>query len=281
MNMTEDLGRWIGISTLALQDMPLSVAIERAAEAGFQVFELVPRLYGGPEHLRGQARRDLRSQLARFDSVTVHSSGPSLPDGRRVNIASPDGECRRQSVEHYLGHVRLALELGAEVVTLHPGRGLGGYPPSQVRAANLAFAERAIDEAGDEDLRMGYEYFDLELTREIGHGNFGLLFDVGHAALERESDITRGILKSMEELFPHILQFHVHGVRFLEEGGKQDHLPLRANDVIDYAQVIQAMKIQRFAGPVVFEIENSDKIENLSNSVLGRSELLDLWREAK
>ena len=105
--------------------------------------------------------------------------------------------------------------------------------------------------------------------------------NVGHAALERESDITPGILRSIEDLFPHILQFHVHGVRLLEGGGKQDHLPLHANDVIDYGQVIQAMKSLGFTGPVVLEIENSDKIENLRNSVLGRNELLRLWQEAE
>lgn len=280
MNIIDDFGRQVGISTLALQDMPLAQAIERAFGGGFRVFELVPRLYGGPERFDAQARRTLRAELARFDRVTVHTSGPSLPDGRKVNIASPDSSCRRESFEHYLEHIRLALDLGAEAATLHPGRSEEGTSSAQVRAANLAFARRAIEEAGEEDLRMGYEYFDLELTREIGHPRFGLLFDVGHAALALERDITPGILEWMEELFPHIVQFHVHGVRLLEGGDKQDHLPLHANNAIDYAQVIQAMKEQGFAGPVVFEIENSDKVENLGNSILGREELLSIWESS-
>jgi len=261
--------------------MPLAQAIERAFEGGFQLFELVPRLYGGPERFDEQARRNLRAELARFQRVTVHTSGPTLPDGRRVNIASPDGTIRRKSAEHYLGHIRLALDLDAEAVTLHPGRSEGDTSPAQARQANLAFARMAIEEAGDSDLQMGYEYFDLELTREIGHPRFGLLFDVGHAALALESDITPGILEWMEKLFPHIVQFHVHGVRLLEGGGKQDHLPLQANEAIDYAQVVQAMEAQGFAGPVVFEIENADKHENLRNSILGREELLGMWGGAE
>jgi sugar phosphate isomerase/epimerase len=118
----------------------------------------------------------------------------------------------------------------------------------------------------------------LELTRAIAHSQFGLLFDVGHAALALEGDITVGILVWMEELFPLIVEFHVHGVRLLEGGGKQDHLPLQANNAIDYRPVIEAMKMQGFAGPVVFEIENSDRLENLKNSILGREELLGIWR---
>ena len=79
MHSTRDFGRLVGISTLALQDMPLAEAIERAFGGGFRVFELVPRLYGGPERVGEQARRDLRAQLACFERVTVHSSGPILP----------------------------------------------------------------------------------------------------------------------------------------------------------------------------------------------------------
>jgi len=282
MNEPHDFGRQVGISTLSLRDTPLAQAIKCASEGGFRVFELVPHLYGGPERFDEHARKDLKAELTCFERVTVHSSGPILPDGSRVNIASSDSSCRLQSVEHYLAHVRLALDLGAEVVTLHPGRSEGEASPAQAQEANLVFARMAIEEAGDEDLQMGYEYFDLELTREIGHPRFGILFDIGHAALQLETDITSGILVWLEELFPYIVQFHVHGVRLLEGGRKQDHLPLQANNAgfrsaIAYAQVIQAMKRQCFAGPVVFEIENSDKHENLRNSMLGREELLAMW----
>lgn len=277
MNDTGGFGRQVGISTLALRGMPLAQAIECAFQGGFRVFELVPRLYGGPERLNERVWRDLKEELAPFERVTVHSSGPALADRGRVNIASSDGSCRRQSVEHYLAHVRLALDLGAEVVTWHPGHSEGGAPPAEVREANLAFALRAMEEAGDEGLQMGYECFDLELTREIGHPRFGLLFDIGHAALRLETDITPGILRWMGQLFPHIIQFHVHGVRLSGGGPKQDHLPLEANNAIDYAQVIQAMKRQCFAGPVVFEIENSDNQQNLRNSILGREEFLSIW----
>jgi sugar phosphate isomerase/epimerase len=277
MNEADSFHRQIGISTLALKDMPLAEGIRRAFEGGFRVFELVPRLYGGPERFDAQARRDLKDQLACFETLTVHTSGPTLPDGSRVNLAAREPSRRRQSVEHYLAHLRLALDLGARIATWHPGYSEAEASPAQVREANRTFAQTAIAEAGDGDLQMGYETFDLELTREIDHSRFGLLFDIGHAALALEEDITLGILEWMEALSPYIVQFHVHGVRMLEGGRKQDHLPLQANDAIDYARVMRAMRGHGFGGPVVFEIENADKYENLGNSILGREELLSLW----
>ena len=42
--------------------------------------------------------------------VTVHTSGARLQDGRGANIASSDTSYRRESVEHYLEHIRLALD---------------------------------------------------------------------------------------------------------------------------------------------------------------------------
>ena len=277
--MSSDLERQIGISTLALRGMPLAEAITSASEGGFRVFELVPHLYGGPGRFDQRARRGLKEELARFETVTVHSSGPTLPDGRRVNIASSDHSCRLQSVEHYLEHIRLALDLGSKLVTLHPGRSDGATPLAQVREANLSFARTALEEAGGTDLRMGYEFFDADLIKEIGHPQFGILFDIGHAALQLEEEFTTGILDLMEELLSHIVQFHVHGVRLLEGGHKEDHLPLHANNTIGYTRVVQAIKDYCFAGPVIFEIEKSDRYENLKHSIWGRKELLAMWEK--
>jgi len=160
---------------------------------------------------------------------------------------------------------------------LHPGYGDGGAATAQVREANLNFARIALEESRKANLRMGYECFDLALIREISHPRFGFLFDIGHAALRLETAITLGILRWMEELLPYIVQFHVHGVRLLERGCKEDHLSLHANNAIDYAQIVQAMKSYSFAGPVILEIENSDQYENLKNSISGREELLAMW----
>jgi sugar phosphate isomerase/epimerase len=274
-----DIGHMIGISTLPLRGMPLERAIDVVYEEGFQVFELVPHLYGGPERFDQSMRRNLRDRLSCFETVTVHSSGAKLREGRRVNIASSQASYRRESIEHYLEHVQLALDLGAKVATFHPGYGDEKASPADVREAHRIFAQTASERAKDSNLQMGYEYFDVELTKDIGQPQFGILFDIGHAALQSEGDLNAGILQLMQETFPFIVQFHVHGVHVSGQGNKRDHQPFQANNGVDYARVLRAIKEQGFRGPLVFEIGVAEQsaAENLSNSVHAREQLIAIW----
>ncbi len=269
----------IGISTLSLRGMPLEQAIDTVHEQGFRVFELVPHLYGCPGQFDVPIRKKLRDRLDCFETVTVHTSGARLQDGRGANIASSDTSYRRESVEHYLGHVRLALDVGAEASTFHIAHGDEKTSPEQVREAHLEFAQIALEQARDSDLRMGYEYFDTKLTEDIGHAQFGILFDIGHAALQSEGDLNAGILQLMQEMFPSIVQFHAHGVHVSERGDKQDHQPLQANNGIDYAKVLCEIKERDFQGPIIFEIQNSTDQANLKNTVYAREEFIGIWEE--
>ncbi len=269
----------IGISTLSLREIPLEQSIDTAYEQGFRVFELVPHLYGGPEQLDLPMRKRLRDKLGCFDMVTVHTSGAKLQDGRGANIASSDTSYRRESVEHYLEHIHLALDVGAKLSTFHVAHGDEKTSPEQVRAAHLEFARIALDQVKGIDLRMGYEYFDIELSKEIGKPQFGILFDIGHAALRSEGDLSAGILQLMREMFPSIVQFHAHGVHVSERGNKQDHQPLQANNGIDYARVLHRIKEQNFQGPIIFEIQNSTEQVNLENTIYAREEFVEIWEE--
>lgn len=277
MNEVLDIRHKVGISTLALRGIPLEQAIDAVDEEGFEVLELVPHLYGGPQSFDGNIRKSLKDKLSCFETVTVHSSGAKLIDGRRVNIASSQTSYRRESVEHYLEHVQLALDLGAKVATFHPGYKDEKASPKQVREANLIFAQAASERAKNSNLQMGYEYFDTKLTKEIGIPQFGILFDIGHAAMQSEGNLNAGILQLMQDTFPSIVQFHVHGVRVSEHGDKKDHQTFQANNGIDYAKILQAIKKRGFEGPLVFEIGISMEegvAANLNNAVYAREELI-------
>ncbi len=283
MHTIAELRRRFGISTLALRQMPLDEAIQAVTREGFGVFELTPRLYGGPERFDRQMRQRLRESLGPFEMVTVHSSGSTLPDGRKANIASSDESYRRESVAHYLALVELALDLGAGVVTFHLGRGDEKTSPDRVRDANRIFAGAATEKATGSDLQMGYECFDTELIKDIGEPRFGILFDIGHAIHGLEADVTPGIVRMIKECFPSIVQFHVHGVQAMAEGVTRDHLPLQLNDVIDYADVIREIGKGGFAGPLVLEIgirpDGQDAARNLKDAVYARDEFVAVWRD--
>ena len=128
---------------------------------------------------------------------------------------------------------------------------------------------------------MGYEYFDTELAEKIGRPNFGILFDVGHAALRSEGDIDAGIAQLMKEMFDFIVQFHIHGVHVSEQGDKQDHRPFQANNGIDYTRVLKMAKEGNFQGPFIFEIEVSTESAavNLQNTVYAREQMAKIWKE--
>ena len=269
----------IGISTLSLRGIPLEQVIDTVYEQGFRVFELVPHLYGGPEQLDLARRKRLKGKLSCFDMVTIHTSVARLQDGRGTNIASSDTSYRRKSVEHYLEHVRLALDVGAKLSTFHVAHGDEETSPEQVRETHLAFAQIALEQAADSHLQMGYEYFDTKLTEDIGQPQFGILFDIGHAALRSEGYLSPGILQLMREMFPYIVQFHAHGVYVSEQGNRQDHQPLQANNGIDYARVLHSIKEQNFQGPIIFEIQNSTEQANLENTMYAREEFVKIWEE--
>ena len=277
MRQIADFKRQWGISTLCLRDMSLDQAIGSVFKQGFHVFELVPRVYGGLDRFDQSMRTDLQEKLSCFDTVTVHSSGPSVSEGRKADITSSDPAHRQRSIDYYLSLIHLAADIGAQLVTFHPGIGDETTTPAQVREANRAFAEIALDKTQDTDLGLAFENFDLDLSRQIGSSRFGILFDVGHAALRFKASMTDGILKLLKELYPYIFQFHFHGVHVSPNGDRKDHQPFQKNNGIAYHKIIQDLLKYGYSGPMIFEIGifSDNGTENLIDTVAARNELMD------
>ena len=280
MGSTLPFSRRIGVSTLCLPTTPWAEAIRLIHEAGFGAFELVPHLYGGPEQIDRDARQRLRDQLACFDLVTVHSSSAKLPDGRRANIASEHERYRRESVDHYLALAQLALDIGASLATFHAGYGTKDEASDREREAHLMCAREIADIVRGSDLKMGFEYFDWELAAKIDRPRFGVLFDIGHAAMRSGGDLTAGSLVLMENLAPYVVQYHVHGVSVSEDGQKADHQSFAANNGIDYSRIVGAIGQRDFAGPLILEIEawrDEDQLRNLRHAAQARDALVAMW----
>ena len=275
--------RRIGISTLCLSSTPPWEAIRLVREAGFAGIELVPHLYGGPEAIDPAMRSRLREEMATFDVATVHSSGARLADGRRADIASADPAHREESVRHYLSLTELALDIGARLATFHAGYWTAGEATPEQRQAHMECARRLCDGAATSDLILGFEYFDAGLAVEIDSPQFGVLFDVGHAALRSEGDLTVGVLGMIGELCSLAVQYHIHGVHVAEDGRKIDHRALEESNGVDYARAIRAIKRTGFAGPLMLEIEawsRGDPRQTLDASLRARDELARLWGES-
>ena len=288
--LEHQIRRWIGISTHAVKNLSLDEAIDAARKRAFGTLEINPHLYGGPGYFSQASRGDLKKKLSCFDMVTVHPSAATFrdgrrlkyysPEGRRGNIASLDAEFRRSSVEEYLAYVRFALDAGASLIAFHPGRTGQEGSSGEEREANAAFAQAALGEAQGSGLRFAYETFDLALIEEIDSPRFGVLFDIGHACEQVAGDLTLGVIELMGKLFAHIFQFHVHGVHVSPDGRLRPHLPLQANNAIEYSRVLRAIRVAGLPGPLIFEIGtkgDQDMAANLKSAEHAREEVLAMW----
>ena len=259
----------IGVSTLCLRSIPPAEAIDRTLETGFSAFEFTPITYGGPEAFSQTEREDLRRRLEAFKGVTVHSSGMG-----GANICSGDPAHREQSRQRYMELARFARDVGADVLTFHPGqKSSGGLSEEKVRAENIAFGKTLLATMGDREMKLGYELFDALVAREIGSPNFGMLFDIGHASRRGPEVDTDDVMEMINKLADQIVQFHVHGV-----GGpdKTDHLPFSENIWLDYGRIIPHIEGIGFSGPLILEIgiRTESWSENLKDCAAARDALV-------
>ena len=298
-----EIEKRIGVSTHVLPGVSLSEAIRRVSHAGFHTFEIVPAdfqaVVGFPEMIPNAGvwprtfgsdeRRKLREELDVFDIVTVHT-----PHLGGLNIASINPGIREESQRQYIECIDFAADIGARIVTIHPGildqDSARGWQRT-LHQHNLDFAKKALELAHKHDLRMGYEsaegdpWLD-EIIRELDHPRFGLHLDVcnsyvweifpkfgdpekAHAEIER-------LIGTFADRIPEV---HAHG-SFGWWGETLTHQSFRRNNVVDWKRVVARLKAARFDGPFVFEIQSKDIDTVLADCIEAKETLVRYWNEA-
>ncbi len=271
-----------GVSSLSLKGMTLREAIVSAKKAGFEVFELVPQVFRSIETYTPRIRQNLRRMLEEFSLVTIHTSDILLEEGVPADLTSNDALVREKSINKYLDYLQLALDVGARVITFHPSQKDKLTTCTGAPVPYIEFAEIALEFIDDEDILMGYEFFDVELIQTIGDPRFGLLFDVGHAAALFQGEATDGVLRLLDSALMLTVEVHLHGVDFSRSGSKIDHVPFSNSRAINYRRVFELLTDASFSGPLVFEIgifNKSAAYENLKHSVDARDKVLEQLRK--
>lgn len=119
----------------------LDRAVEMGADA-MQLFAQSPRMWRFPEHADDDLARfrERRAELG-LDSVLVHAL-------YLVNLAAPDGEIYRKSVETMRSTMRAACAIEADGVVVHVGSHLGSGFEAGLERAVPALAQ-VLEESSD------------------------------------------------------------------------------------------------------------------------------------
>jgi len=258
-----------GSSTFMCCDQPFAETISMWAENGLGL-ECAPAytgsLHGTPGGmwgldpdtwrtvLAGKDLDELKERLLELPFVTVHAAM-----GKHTRVSSPQKAERKAAIERCLDAVRFGASINARNVTFHAGPTGGRYfeDRTEERRLLVEFFKEAADLAGELGVTVGSEHFDYQLIDEAGVDNFGILFDIGHAARvlpDGPDKCADHVMELLKEAGDRIMEFHVHGVRW--NGRRlEDHVSLALNDCVDYRRIVSFVKEHQISVPWVFEIQ--------------------------
>jgi len=200
-----------------------------------------------------------RKQHPEFSSMTVHA--PILD----LNPCSINPRVAEVSIQYAVRSVAIAERLGAHVLTLHPGRRTAKRPPGAADAARFEHYLSAVREAvAHNSLKTCMENMEPavnsflctpERVRQLLDDEPWLFFTL---------DTSHALAKSDEEPFRYIELCHdrLANVHLSRKEGKSLHFPLDASPLM--AEILNALKDARYAGPLTLEIDDLNFTHPLS-----------------
>jgi len=225
--------------------------------SGVQAVEIVgpaPRLpLDDPDCYR---RTEGRLRRARVRLHSVH-----LPYGRALDLSQPDDAAREAALAATARNVRLAADLGAKLVVVHPS----AEPiPDAERAARLDAARRSLAAltgvAAQAGVRVAVECLprtclgntaaELRSIVDPLDAAAGVCLDVNHLNL-REPDIAAAVAA----LAPRLLTLHCSD----NDGVDERHwLPGAEGGVVDWTAFLGALRANGYGGPFLYEVRAPD-----------------------
>jgi len=244
----------------------LNKNIKAVELAGFKTIEILAGDFSKkatiwPRTCGVEERKEIKRQLKSFSSVLVHASYEG------VNICSINHGQREESVKQYLECIEFAHDIGAKIVSFHPGTQTpGNFANSkEIVNYNIEFGKRALEKAYEYDLELTFETVNIslpdikEIINNINDSRFGLNLNCG--AIAKTIDLTaddiastQKILKWMNQFKRKIVVIHISGVHQRWHLNRLDLCPLEMNNCINYFPIIKKLRQSQYKGPVVLEI---------------------------
>ena len=241
----------IGISSPAFALEQFEHTLKKVVDNGFKLWEISADLNQYLPNIKDQYKEIVPS----YDiEITIHAPFND------INIAALNPTVRTRSVNFILRTIDVAVKLGIDLITLHPGHlcPAGMYAPELVDKTNK-FSVSDISDHGKqyETLSLALENMPMkgwtlgnsaeELLDIIGDNPLDICFDVGHA------NIT-GSIDNFLKLANKFTDTHFH-----DNNGKRDAHLVAGQGNIDFDKVISTMLKNGYKGNIIVESNNIEE----------------------
>jgi len=250
----------LAFSTNAFKQVSLEESLRQIAACGYAGVEImadVPHAY--PPHIDSRRRRslverlqELRLTLTNLNAFTLFAQG----DTWHPSWIEPDAEARQRRIEHTLGAIRLARDLGAPGISLEPGgplpQGMSRDDAMQLFRDGLASVLPTAAECGvnllvEPEPRLLIERPEQfeELLDGFRHERLALNFDIGHFYC-----VGVDPADAMRRLAPYIRHVHLEDIAPSRE---HKHL-VPGRGAIDFDAVFTALRDVGYDGWATVEL---------------------------
>ncbi len=234
-----------------LWDLPLEGAVDRIAEMGFRYFELM----SAPPHCWppawSPADRTAFRRLYESRGLRLAAVNPTYLD---LNMASPNPGIREESIRQLRDTVRLAHDIGAEIVVAIAGKqhALIAPDPAVLRGLVRGALESLLVDCERLGVTFGLEngYTVIaradqmvQLCRALHHPRLKLVYDVANATMAESP------LDGLDLVIGDLALLHLSDTDDKVWG--HDRI---GTGVVDFAAVTEKVKKLGYAGPTTMEI---------------------------
>ena len=251
-----------GAAYIFTKEYDLEGFIEFASKNGFDFVQLS---YEAPLKWVGDISKDRRNRIQTLAKrlglpVYVHS----VANG--VNVAWTNSRMRKESLRQIKEAIEFTYDVGAELLTVHPGwKDLFGYRyPDEAYALAIEGHRELAEAASAYGIRLGIENMPpfwlsfgtdpkeiKAMIQAVNRENLGLTLDVGHANMLGANAIEEFV----STLNDKILLIHIH-----DNDGKRDQHQVIGEGTIDFHKLISLLVQAGINAPLCIESYSLDDL---------------------
>ncbi|MEQ9715921.1 MAG: sugar phosphate isomerase/epimerase family protein [Candidatus Asgardarchaeum sp.] len=181
-----------------------------------------------------------------------------------VNISSLNSKVRKASIESVIDSIKFAHDIGAKIVTLHPGNLPSDYSPSYYLENACAALKDSLFEiikvASEYSVIIGLENKQKSKNHQIiwtpeDHLYFveglsskwlKITYDVGHAFT-----VGNDVVSYFKKTHMYIVNLHIH-----DNHGESDEHLVPGSGNINFHELVDVLKKYNYGGPIILEVKS-------------------------